>query len=317
MLKKLLSLLIILNLVILYPVVSFAQSSNPKSVYIGGDLLEFKMEFQYPMIFKTDSPNSKFQLNDKIMSFEFKNGDIKAIKSEDQYYDLLSNYKEDKSIKVKILRSGNVCYVKTKKDVLSKLLVNDKATALSTLTYVDTVGTFGSMAYPIDPTSSQIALKKCLVSTTKDAVIEKSAPGSLGYIKDYSIVNKIGKVSKNNIFGVTGEIDNINDFCKDRQKYEVARFDDIEVGDAYIVIRNTSGELKNIKINILMAENESNYIKFLITDKDFVNEFGGVTFGLNGAPIIQNNKLIGAVSTALPKEPRFGHAIYINNMLSE
>ena len=56
-------------------------------------------------------------------------------------------------------------------------------------------------------------------------------------------------------------------------------------------------------------------MKFFIADKEFIYKYGGLTFSMSGAPIIQNNKIIADASQVIVKFPMFGYATYIDNML--
>ena len=69
------------------------------------------------------------------------------------------------------------------------------------------------------------------------------------------------------------------------------------------------------KNNYKKVSSEPKTFKIRIVDEDLLKETGGIVQGMSGTPIIQNNKIIGAVSHALENNPKIGYGVYIKWML--
>lgn len=128
-----------------------------------------------------------------------------------------------------------------------------------------------------------------------------------------TVYGKIDENTKSGIFGnyITNydEIDAI----------EVGTKDDVKIGDATIRTVVENSEVKEYKVKIININKTSNIknILFEITDEELLNKTGGVVQGMSGSPIIQNNKIVGAVTHVIVNEPKKGYGIFITTMLKE
>ena len=93
---------------------------------------------------------------------------------------------------------------------------------------------------------------------------------------------------------------------------------EIEKGDAYI-LSDISGEIKKYDIKILdidyEATDSNKGLLIEITDEELLDTTAGIVQGMSGSPIIQNGKIIGAVTHVLVNDPTRGYGIFIENML--
>ena len=98
---------------------------------------------------------------------------------------------------------------------------------------------------------------------------------------------------------------------------EVGKINDITTGKAYIRTVIDNDKIEDFDINIINLDTNSKTknILFEITNKRLLEKTGGVVQGMSGSPIIQNNKIIGAVSHALENNPKIGYGVYIKWML--
>ena len=100
--------------------------------------------------------------------------------------------------------------------------------------------------------------------------------------------------------------------------YEAAHKQDIEIGSAQI-ISEVSGELKAYDVKItevdLGTKDENKGIVLQITDDELIELTGGIIQGMSGSPIIQNGRIIGAVTHVFVNDPTQGYGIFIENML--
>ena len=95
--------------------------------------------------------------------------------------------------------------------------------------------------------------------------------------------------------------------------------DEVKLGKATIYTSLQQDEIKEYTINILKIDKTSaiKNIFFEITDENLINIAGGVVQGMSGSPIVQNGKLIGAVTHVTIDNVKTGYGISIINMLEE
>ena len=100
---------------------------------------------------------------------------------------------------------------------------------------------------------------------------------------------------------------------------EVGEVKDITTGPATIKTVVNSNTVEEFDINILSIDSSSQTknILFEITDQDLLSKTGGVVQGMSGSPIIQNNKIIGAVNYVIVNDTKKGYGIFITTMLEE
>lgn len=199
----------------------------------------------------------------------------------------------------------------------------DDCQGLGTLTYIDENGAFGTLGHSIvnSGTGEAFDLKNGSIYTANVWSIVKSTEGKPGELMgsiNYGKDNFIGKITKNCSIGVYGRVDdNIYNFLEKRP-IEIAYKQDIKKDKAYI--KSFVGgmekyyEIKITEINY-SDEKENKGIKFKVVDEELLELTGGIVQGMSGSPIIQNNKMIGAVTHVLISDPKCGYGIFIENML--
>lgn len=147
--------------------------------------------------------------------------------------------------------------------------------------------------------------------------INKSTNGTPGEKEaTYDVSKKFGSIYENTnkgIFGsYTGKID-------DSDLYEVADPEDIKTGVAQILTVLDGETISSYTINIesLNTKDENKNIVFSITDKSLLDKTGGIVQGMSGSPILQDGKIIGAVTHVIVNDCTKGYGIFITNMLEE
>ncbi|MFR2550974.1 MAG: SpoIVB peptidase S55 domain-containing protein [Clostridioides difficile] len=127
----------------------------------------------------------------------------------------------------------------------------------------------------------------------------------------------MGSFTENTDFGIRGQINNF-DISK-LKKYKVASLDEVKLGKAQIILQDNFNKCKKYNIEIIDIENqkhpESKSFKIKITDKKLLAQTGGIVQGMSGTPIVQDNKIIGAVSHAIENDPAVGYGVFIKWML--
>ncbi len=234
--------------------------------------------------------------------------------------------KSPSSANIRFIRDGKeqsctVYPVKSKDDNNKKLgiWVRDSTQGIGTITYYDSESKkFGALGHPINDvdTGKKIEIKDGeILNVTVDYAEkgQKGKPGSLQGTIDYN--GTLGYVYENNDNGIYGTLTE-----EIKGKYvSVGYRNSISTGDAVILSNITSENVEEytIHINSINRYNTSSNKNFVITitDKRLLDKTGGIVQGMSGCPIIQNGKLVGAVTHVFVNNPGRGYGIFIENML--
>ena len=200
------------------------------------------------------------------------------------------------------------------------LYVKDKINGIGTLSYIDpTTKIFGSLGHEIleSNTISKFEIKDGQIYDAKVTSIVKSKTGNTGEKNaSYNKEKVYGNVKENTITGIYGKY---TDPIQEENKIEVGTNETVTTGPATIrtVIKDDIVEEFSINILNIDKDNATKNILFEITDERLISKTGGVIQGMSGSPIIQNNKLIGAVNYVIVNDPTKGYGIFITTMLEE
>ncbi|MBR5306015.1 MAG: SpoIVB peptidase, partial [Oscillospiraceae bacterium] len=127
---------------------------------------------------------------------------------------------------------------------------------------------------------------------------------------------EIGRITKSNNYGVYGNYSiNVND----KELIQLSNKNDVKLQEAYIytVLYGTTVEKFTIQILEIYPNSPSKEkgITFRITDKRLLELTGGIIQGMSGSPVVQNGRIVGAVTHVLVNDPTRGYGIFIENML--
>ena len=243
---------------------------------------------------------------------------------------LIDMVDKDKKLNITIIRNGNnfvktVIPSKSDKDGSYKLgiWVRDSTAGVGTLTFYDEkTGKFAALGHPITDvdTGTLLKIKDGTIINSKIISIKKGVKGNPGEVRGMFIdeENAIGNIENNTMCGIYG-----NKFITNRKSkpMEVAFRDEIKEGDAKILttINQEDPKYYSIKIEKLLEQDspgpKSMVIK--ITDPELLKKTGGIVQGMSGSPIIQNNKIVVAITHVLINSPDTGYGIYAEWMIKE
>ncbi len=203
--------------------------------------------------------------------------------------------------------------------------VRDSTQGIGTLTYIDpddlSFGALGHGVYDAD-TGDLMTLKSGnVVGSTLTGIrkSEKGIPGELTGVLNKAVI--FGNVKANTECGIYGKVspDAVNTLYS--EPIPVADIDEIQTGEATILCSLDGKEIKEYKIMIegvnKDADDADKGLVIRITDEELKNAAGGIVQGMSGSPIIQNGKLIGAVTHVFVREPTKGYGIFAVSMLNE
>lgn len=203
------------------------------------------------------------------------------------------------------------------------LWVKDDISGIGTLTYV-TKNSFGALGHSINDndTGALFSISDGAIYRAEILHIRKPAKGTPGRLEgliDYSGGNIIGRVEGNRTSGIQGYLTESarKQYANEQEKVPIAKREDIHEGDAYIVSALT-GERIYYEISIVSvdwSENDAKGLEIRVTDEELLSITGGIVQGMSGSPIVQDGKLIGAVTHVFVNDASKGYGIYIGDMI--
>ena len=203
------------------------------------------------------------------------------------------------------------------------LWVKDDISGIGTLTYIDENG-FGALGHSINDNdtgeifniSDGAIYNANLVNIVK---ADGSSPGRLEGMINYSSDNIIGRVESNGEFGINGFMTKKGtERMKNGEWIPVARRDEAHLGNAYL-LSSVSGESEYYEVEItgidLSSSGGNKGIELKITDSRLLSLTSGIVQGMSGTPIIQDGKLIGAITHVFVKDSTKGYGTFVEDML--
>ncbi len=203
--------------------------------------------------------------------------------------------------------------------------VRDDTQGIGTMTYLKPDGGFGALGHGISDsdTGRVVEIENGALYETEILGIEKGSAGNPGVMAGviyYGPGSRLGSVAQNTdcgIFGTAGQA-----FCDavGQQTMEVGHRQDVKRGKAWI--RScVSGEACDYEIEIQRVDyspaKENKSLVFQVTDERLLRLTGGIVQGMSGSPILQNGKLVGAVTHVFVQDSTRGYGIFVEDMLKK
>lgn len=245
----------------------------------------------------------------------------------------LLNQIEDKKVPIVIERNKiryeiEINPVKSLQDNCYRMgiWVRDKTAGIGTLTFYDKSSkVFGALGHGITDvdTGNLLNVEHGRIMNAKISNIEQGKRGNPGEIKGmfYETENILGEISRNSPYGIYGIIG--EDFLglNKIKPLPIGFKEEVQEGKAYILATIEDNKVEKFEVEIIKAQlqqypgQKSMTIK--ITDKKLLQKTGGIVQGMSGSPIIQDGKLIGAITHVFVNDPTKGYGIYIEWMIDQ
>ena len=201
--------------------------------------------------------------------------------------------------------------------------VRDDTQGLGTMTYIDMSGNFGALGHGISDsdTGKVVEIEEGALYETEILGIEKGTignPGVMAGVIYYGPGSQLGTITDNTDIGIFGKVNDKMKKSLQAQAVEVGYRQDVKKGQAW-VRSDVSGELKDYEIEIQkvdynpVQQNKSMVIK--VVDEELLRLTGGIVQGMSGSPILQDGKLIGAVTHVFVQDSTRGYGIFVEDML--
>ncbi len=320
--KKLLLLFSLLLLFIPFNVLAYSDK-----VILGGNNIGITVNTKDVLVVGFYKVNDSYiaqesgvKLGDKITHV-----DNVKVNNINEMISLINQKIKDNKVDVTVSRNGkslnlSLNLVKDGNTYKTGLYIKDQITGIGTLTYVDPESKiFGALGHEITSSgnnkivdiSSGKIFKAEITGTIKSTNVttgEKRATFDSNYV--------YGTIEENTNKGIYGTYN----YAVDNERLiEVATKEEVQLGKAYLYTVLNGNNIEKFEINILKINNNSSNknILFEIVDKALLDKTNGVIKGMSGSPIVQNNKLIGAVTHAIVNDSDKGYGIFITTMLEE
>lgn len=315
--------IVFLSLFALSPLSVYAYSSE---VILGGKTIGIDIKAEGIMVigfYKVEGSLPKTSLKEGDIILKIGNEEVnsineltKAIENNmDDKNTVEITYKRDKNEKTTTLKL-------VKQDGMYKtgLYVKDSITGIGTLTFIDPESNiYGALGHEITEsnTSKIIEVRTGTIFKNSISSITESIDGKPGsknakfyYSKNY------GDITKNTKYGIYGTY---KDDYNNLEKISIANKDEVKIGKAeiYTVIDGENIEKFDIEITKINENSDIKNITFDIIDEKLINSTGGVVQGMSGSPIVQNGKLVGAVTHVITDNVKSGYGLFIITMLEE
>jgi stage IV sporulation protein B len=319
--------------------ISVKAVPNDISLYPGGQPVGVKLNTKGVLVValsdveteegKITSPGAAagLQVGDSIVKIN-----DTAINSAEQVSSIV-NSSGGKEITLVVTRKNNILNKKLKpikctSDSKFKigLWIRDSTAGVGTLTFYDDKSKkFAALGHPITDadTGTMLSISSGQIVNSSIVSVRKGVRGNPGELKGIFVDEEVtmGDIYKNTECGIFGSSSKklINE--KYDKPLKIGLRDEIKVGPAQIITTVDGDEPKayDIEIQKLLQQDEPGPKSMVIkvTDSELLSKTGGIVQGMSGSPIIQNNKIVGAVTHVLINKPDVGYGIYIEWMLKD
>ena len=201
--------------------------------------------------------------------------------------------------------------------------VRDDTQGIGTMTYVDTNGNFGALGHGISDsdTGEVVEIKEGALYETEIMGIEKGSAGNPGVMAGviyYGPGSRLGTIEANTKVGIFGKVNEKLQRSLHGEAVEIGYRQDVKKGQAW-VRSDVSGEVRDYEIEIQrvdynpIQENKSLVIR--VVDEELLRLTGGIVQGMSGSPILQDGKLVGAVTHVFVQDSTRGYGIFVEDMM--
>lgn len=197
--------------------------------------------------------------------------------------------------------------------------IRDSMAGIGTVTFYDPeTGRFGALGHGVTDSDTGLLmplLDGAVMSSTVKAVKLASA-GTPGQLRgNFDLTQDVGTLYANTEFGVFGTMK--WEGPTGAQAVPTAEFHEVHEGKALIYANVSGDRVEEFEIEIVKVVSATGTQNLLlrVTDEELISRTGGIVQGMSGSPIIQDGKLVGAVTHVMINDPTKGYGIFIENML--
>ena len=308
-----------------------ANADSTPTVYVGGMSAGFTLKSGNVQVVGLCEVMTENSVSSPALDAGIKAGDCirkvagVAVETVEELNGVVNKYKE-KTVEIELERNGETQTVKVKplKDKVTQkykigILARDSLSGIGTVTYIEKdSGRFASLGHSVIGENNRVLkIADGSVYTCNIISVYKGVRGRAGELRGMFLTDKsIGKAEKLCDCGIYGSLDKA--YPVNHLQSVIADSSDVSPGKAYIY-STVNGvcpqrfEIEIVKVDKWNKENKHYVIK--IDDEDLVMQTGGIVQGMSGSPILQDGKLIGAITHVFLNDPTRGYGIDVQTML--
>ena len=200
--------------------------------------------------------------------------------------------------------------------------IRDSMAGIGTVTFYEPKSTvFGALGHGVNDvdTAQLMTMQSGSVMHSSVTDVKKGLSGTPGELHgSFDLRRDMGQLYANTHAGIFGTLTD-ESILGDVKPMEIARRSQIKVGPATILSNVAGEEVREYRVEIMhlypSTEGEMRNLMLKVTDPDLLSQTGGIVQGMSGSPILQNGRLVGAVTHVLVNDPTRGYGIFIENML--
>ena len=198
--------------------------------------------------------------------------------------------------------------------------LRSRTAGIGTLTFIDPETlAFGGLGHGVSDPSGQgrVSMRSGAATSVTLGSCKRGEIGHAGELTGILKQSRIGTINLTNDCGIFGTLDTLPDYCA--EPIPAAARTDVKSGKAEIISTVKNGMRSSYEVEIYdidYTSSGSKSFKIRVTDPTLISLSGGIVRGMSGSPIIQNGKLVGAVTHVLVANPTEGYGIFIENMLT-
>jgi stage IV sporulation protein B len=299
-----------------YPIGIYVETDGILVLGSGKILGEDGLNYE-PISNKLKSGDYIIKINNQVINR--KDDLIKEIKKSNgkEIILLVQRNKEMVTVKINPVKS-------TSGDYKIGAWIRDNTQGIGTLTFASLSGQFGALGHGITDmdTGMLMNIKEGSVYVAEIMSIIRGMEGEpgelIGMIKQGNHY-KIGKINKNTLQGIFGEVSDNYQWILKKKSLEIGLKQEVKKGKAVIrcTVQNKTQDFEIMIENVdISNSNHGKGMVIRITDERLLRLTGGIVQGMSGSPIIQNNKLIGAVTHVFIQDSTKGYGTFIENMVN-
>ena len=305
-----------------FPLNVLAYSSE---VILGGSTIGINIESNGVMVIGFYKIDGKYHKSDLVEGDIITKVEDTEIESIEDLTSALKKYVDEEAIEITFLRGNkeSTCEIELFLDngvYKTGLYVKDGITGIGTLTFIDpATNTYGALGHEVleSNTSKIVEVKTGSIFRNEITSIDESTNGNPGSKNAKFYYNTVyGDIDKNTKYGIYGT------YTEEYDESALIKIDEpeeVKIGNAtiYTVLEDETVEAFTIEIIKINENSEIKNISFEITDERLLEKTGGVVQGMSGSPIVQDGKLIGAVTHVVTDNVTTGYGLFITTMLEE
>ncbi len=292
-------------------------------IILGGDIVGIKLLATGVLVMSIDrDDNIDLKVGDVILEVNDEKVDTDTRLSE------IAKMSGGNDLKLKVSRGEDSFYtyitpIKEDSDEYKLgLWVKDSSAGIGTITFYDKkTMKFAALGHGVTETKENyiLPIDSGAITTTKVTGLKKGESRSPGELKGTLTNDLIGQIYGNTDKGIYGKIE-VEDYFLDKQSIKIMKKTEIKENAAQIYCTLDDNIIQSYDIyieKVLLTSTGNKNMIIKITDERLLEKTGGIVQGMSGSPIVQDGKLVGAVTHVLLNDPTRGYGVFIENMIDD